>query len=87
MRGFRMVTEGERIVSTGARKVPSGQNEAPDHGGTIGGFASAGGSEWPRIENVSPVRPLGQAELEHSSKLSGKALHKVSTLRMIHHHA
>jgi len=87
MHGFRMVTQGERIVSRAARKVPSGQNEAPDHGGTIGGFAFVGGSEWPRIENVSPVRPLGQAELKHFGKLSGKALHKVSTLRMVHHRA
>jgi hypothetical protein len=85
MRAFRVVTEGERIVSRDARKVPSGQNEAPDHGGTTGGFASVGGAEWPHIENVRPVRPLGQAELKYSGNLFGKALHKFSTQRMIRH--
>jgi hypothetical protein len=85
MRGSRVVTQGERIVSPGARKTRSGQNEAPDHGGTTGGFASEGGSEWPRIENVSPVRPLGQAELKHFANLSGKAFHRFSTLRMTRH--
>ncbi|GHC43012.1 hypothetical protein GCM10010507_17290 [Streptomyces cinnamoneus] len=43
------------------------QYEAPDHGGTTGGFASASGLSQPHIENVSPVRPLGQAELGQSA--------------------
>ncbi|GGX08500.1 hypothetical protein GCM10010383_43080 [Streptomyces lomondensis] len=80
-----MVTEGERLTPRGVRKTGGGQNEAPDHGGTTGGFASVGGSEWPHIENVSPVRPPGQAELKHSGDLSRKALHKFSTLRAARH--
>ena len=80
-----MVTEGERIAPRSARKGGLGQNEAPDHGGTTGGFATAGGYERPRIENVSPVRPLGQAELKHSGKFGRKGLHKFSTLRMVRH--
>lgn len=85
MRGLRMVTEGERMVSPGARKERSGQNEAPDHGGTTGGFASAGDLERPHIQNVRPVRPLGQAELKHYGNFSRKALHEFSTLRMVRH--
>jgi hypothetical protein len=81
------VTEGERITPLGARKMESGQNEAPDHGGTTGGFASVGGYERPLIENVRPVRPRGQAELKHSGNLSGGALHKFSTLPMGRHRA
>ncbi|GAA3862605.1 hypothetical protein GCM10023084_15050 [Streptomyces lacrimifluminis] len=66
-------------------KTVRGQNEAPDHGGTTGGFATAGGHGRPRIENVSPVRPTGQAELKHSEELRGKGLHKFSTQRTDRH--
>ncbi|GGS67659.1 hypothetical protein GCM10010270_43620 [Streptomyces violaceus] len=81
----RTVTECERSAPRGARKNGRRQNEAPDHGGTTGGFASVGGSEWPHIQNVSPVRPTGQAELKHSGKLHRKGLHEFSTLRAVRH--
>ncbi|GGI99901.1 hypothetical protein GCM10010121_007680 [Streptomyces brasiliensis] len=81
------MTEGERIDARGAREAGRGQNEAPDHGGTTGGFAFLGGTEWPHIENVSPVRPPGQAELEHLAKFSRKALHGFSTLPTVRHGA
>ncbi|GAA2414746.1 hypothetical protein GCM10010255_61030 [Streptomyces coeruleofuscus] len=83
----RTVTEGEHSAAPGTRKTGRRQNEAPDHGGTTGGFASVGGSEWPHIENVRPVRAPGQAELKHSGKLFRKALHKFSTLRAVRHRA
>ncbi|GGW56122.1 hypothetical protein GCM10010320_41090 [Streptomyces caelestis] len=83
----RTVTEGEHSAPRRARKNGRRQNEAPGHGGTTGGFASVGGSEWPHIENVRPVRAPGQAELKHFGKLSRKALHKFSTLRAARHRA
>ena len=46
-----------------------------------------GGVEWPHIENVSPVRPPGQAELRDSGKFSDRGLHKFSTLPMARHRA
>ena len=73
------VTEGERITPLGARKMESGQNEAPDHGGTTGGFASDGRLRRPHIENVRPVRLPGQAELRHWGKFLCEPLHAVST--------
>lgn len=43
MRGARgAVTECDRIGAFGAPEPGWGQNEAPDHGGTIGGFVSSG---------------------------------------------
>ena len=78
-----MVTLGElmapRRVRKPARKGVLGQNEAPDHGGTTGGFATAGRLLMPHIENVRPVRALGQAELKHLAKFKRKALHNFTT--------
>ena len=79
------MTESDRHMPLGGRKTRNGQNEAPDHGGTTGGFASADDSEEPHIENVRPVRAPGQAELRDSGNLSGAALHKFTTLRMAGH--
>ncbi|GAA2676714.1 hypothetical protein GCM10010310_20280 [Streptomyces violaceolatus] len=79
------VTEGERLASRRSRKARSGQNEAPDHGGTTGGFASVGGFELPHIQNVRPVRPLGQAKLGHVGGVPGRDLHAFNTLRRVSH--
>src|SRR5690606_15937386 len=72
-RGRRAVTERDEGGAGGVRRGRSGQNEAPDHGGTTGGFVSASGPEGPHIENVRPVRPGGQAELGDPGNFSDVA--------------
>ncbi len=79
------VTQGDRHMPLSGRKARRGQNEAPDHGGTTGGFVSAGDSGEPHIENVRPVRALGQAELGCCGNLSGTALHEFTTLLAVPH--
>jgi len=39
--GWRVVTVGEMWVVANAAQRTFGQDEAPDHGGTTGGFVSA----------------------------------------------
>src|SRR5690606_18316141 len=76
-RGRRAVTERDEGGASGVRRGRSGQNEAPDHGGTTGGFVSASGPEGPHIENVRPVRPGGQAELGDPGNFSDEAFSQV----------
>ncbi|EGG45674.1 hypothetical protein SGM_3762 [Streptomyces griseoaurantiacus M045] len=55
------VTVSERGAPLGTREGARGQDEAPDHGGTTGGFAREGGSAEPHMGNVGRVRRPGQA--------------------------